>query len=250
MLSKLLKYEIRDTFKFFVPFYGVGLLLIAVASVWTKMNIDSPEILSNEYMALISITLGVAVVITFTAIFSAVSIFIITRFYKNMVGTEGYFMHSLPVSAHSLVISKLISSAILILVNVVYVIVAILIFVAVMDYTLIGVFFEDYFMEVIEFIFTTDFLPTILTSVASSILVIYLSICLGSNFKNKVIGGVVCYVLILIAQSFVVGFLSIIFGIEIFDDGYQTFSNVINVLTAAVSYFLSVHILTNKLNLE
>ena len=108
MLKKLLKYEFRATART----YGGMYLALLAASVlfggsvrrWNGTNSDAYStlvgLLSLVYTAVI---IGTVVVTIMT---------IVQRFYRNLLGREGYLMHTLPVTETQLVTSKLISSTV------------------------------------------------------------------------------------------------------------------------------------------
>lgn len=108
MLKKLLKYEFKATART----YGGMYLALLAASVlfggsvwrWNGTNSDAYStlvgLLSLVYTAVI---IGTVVVTIMT---------IVQRFYRNLLGREGYLMHTLPVTEAQLVGSKLISSAV------------------------------------------------------------------------------------------------------------------------------------------
>lgn len=108
MLKKLLKYEFKATART----YGGMYLALLAASVlfggsvrrWNGTNSDTYStlvgLLSLVYTAVI---IGTVVVTIMT---------IVQRFYRNLLGREGYLMHTLPVTEAQLVGSKLISSAV------------------------------------------------------------------------------------------------------------------------------------------
>ena len=108
MLKKLLKYEFKATART----YGGMYLALLAASVlfggslwrWNSTNSDAYStlvgLLSLVYTGVI---IGTVVVTIMT---------IVQRFYRNLLGREGYLMHTLPVTETQLVTSKLISSTV------------------------------------------------------------------------------------------------------------------------------------------
>ena len=107
MLTKLLKYEYRATAIYFLPIYAA----ILVVSVMTYGLRILRESLHDYSSALIAQGL-----FTFSSIYAllafglAVTTFvvIIIRFYKNLLGNEGYLMFTLPVSVEQNILAKLI----------------------------------------------------------------------------------------------------------------------------------------------
>ena len=108
MLKKLLKHEFRATARTYGGLY-LALLAVSVlfgASIrgWNGTNSDAYSaavgLLSLAYTAVL---IGTAVVTVMT---------IVQRFYGNLLGREGYLMHTLPVTEAQLVGSKLISGTV------------------------------------------------------------------------------------------------------------------------------------------
>ena len=104
MLKNLLKYEFRATGRTYGGLYLVW-LLVALAmgismrdEVWDNGSSQILAYLMFAYFA-IGVAIGVVCIVT-----------IIQRFTKNLLGREGYLMHTLPVHPEQLVASKLISS--------------------------------------------------------------------------------------------------------------------------------------------
>lgn len=108
MLKKLLKHEFRATARTYGGLY-LALLAVSVlfgASIrgWNGINSDAYStavgLLSLAYTAVL---IGTAVVTVMT---------IVRRFYSNLLGREGYLMHTLPVTEAQLVGAKLISGTV------------------------------------------------------------------------------------------------------------------------------------------
>ena len=107
MLGKLLRYEIRATGRFFLPcFAGVlGLSILSRVFWGFQMHNTSSQFL-NIFTAVFTLLL---VLMTVASVIIA-TLGIIYRFYKNLLSNEGYLMHTLPVSVHQLICSKLIAA--------------------------------------------------------------------------------------------------------------------------------------------
>ncbi|MDD2371168.1 MAG: hypothetical protein PHQ32_04120 [Firmicutes bacterium] len=101
MLGKLIKYEFKSTMRIFLPIYGViiGFSLIQVLlDLFNIKMIFSDGILVTTYVLLIIGTLVLTLIVG------------IQRFFKNILGTEGYLMNTLPVKSWKLIFSKLFTS--------------------------------------------------------------------------------------------------------------------------------------------
>jgi len=102
MLGKLLKYEVRATARTFVPLYALLIIFALINKAFISINSDNlkiPLIISGSVFAIIIIAICVMTLVV-----------TIQRFYKNLLSDEGYLMFTLPVKAHSHIISKLLVS--------------------------------------------------------------------------------------------------------------------------------------------
>ena len=96
MLIKLMKHEFRATGRIMLPLYLV-LLVTAVGA-----NFTTRGLLSTQYKLLD--VLGALLVMAFVVAIMGVCVMsmvvMVQRFYKNLLGDEGYVMMTLPVSVH------------------------------------------------------------------------------------------------------------------------------------------------------
>ena len=101
MLSKLFKYEIKDTVRSFSILFAVVFLLgvISTISYFSKISVFNAT--SSVLLIIASIALPVVTLVM-----------IIIRYYKNMFGNEGYLMFTLPVKPQQLLISKAVTSVV------------------------------------------------------------------------------------------------------------------------------------------
>ena len=106
MLKKLLKYEFKATSRTYGGLYLVWLLLglllgVSMRNMVEAENPNGWQIGSVLMLLYVGITIAAGVVCITT---------LLQRFTKNLLGREGYLMHTLPVNEYQLVGSKLISS--------------------------------------------------------------------------------------------------------------------------------------------
>ena len=102
MLGKLLKYEVRATGRTFLPLFAVLFLFTVINKIFfiiQPRNFSLPQGISM-----------MVYVITLIGIFVATMLITIQRFYKSLLGDEGYLMFTLPVRPWQLITSKLIVS--------------------------------------------------------------------------------------------------------------------------------------------
>lgn len=106
MLGKLLKQEFRATGRIMLPVFGALVLLSVLANI-------SFRLLDRVDGGFLGFVLGFVVFVFVLGMFGAAVmtlVLLVTRFHRNLLGDEGYLMHTLPVSVHGLIGSKLIVS--------------------------------------------------------------------------------------------------------------------------------------------
>ena len=105
MFGKLLKYDFRSMLKQF-GFIWPAALALALINRFTLGGLDGSSAV-GETAAGIAMLVYVAILM---AMFVIAVIFVIQRFYKGLLGDEGYLMHTLPVKPWQLVASKLLTA--------------------------------------------------------------------------------------------------------------------------------------------
>lgn len=265
MLKKLLKYEIKATGRTLLPLYII-LLVIAVVN-----RILNPfEVLENSQGFNIQMLINViSVIIYFSMAFgimAATLIVIIQRFYKNLLGDEGYLSFTLPVETWKHVLSKMITSIMWIILSVLMVLISILI---IAD---IDSFMNEFsrFLEELGAVFGNGIyisLPIyMLSGIILGILIIYNSIAIGHHFQNHkllssfaifgafyLLTQAVLVLMILIYAYINYGNLNTMpMNATTLPNGSVLFGAVtIILLIMAIGHFISTnYFLKNKLNLE
>ncbi len=110
MLGKLLKQEFRATGRIMLPVFG-ALLILSVLANFSFRLLDS-GLSDNRVLRILAVlAIGFFIFGIFAAMFITLWL-MVSRFYRNLLKDEGYLMHTLPVSVHGLVWSKLIVSLI------------------------------------------------------------------------------------------------------------------------------------------
>lgn len=105
MLKNLLKYEFRATAR---TYGGIYLALLAAAGL-IGFSLRGDRVAAQSHVFEIGVTIYSLLVM---ALVIVTIVTVIQRFTKNLLGREGYLMHTLPVTEAQLVGSKLISSAV------------------------------------------------------------------------------------------------------------------------------------------
>ena len=119
MFGKLLKYDFRSMFKQFA-FVWPAALALALVNHFTINGIDSSSSV-GETTAGIAMMIYVAILM---AMFIIALIFTIQRFFKGLLGDEGYLMHTLPVKPWQLITSKLLCAVVTTMLSVIVAIVS------------------------------------------------------------------------------------------------------------------------------
>lgn len=112
MLKQLLKYEFKATKSLYFGLYLALALLSVVLGVSFRQENARVDNTNFGRLEVILMVLYLSVIFAI-----AVLCFVSTvqRFYKNLLGREGYLMHTLPVTETQLILSKLITSMVWVL---------------------------------------------------------------------------------------------------------------------------------------
>lgn len=112
MLKQLLKYEFKATKSLYFGLYLALALLSVVLGVSFRQENAGADNTNFVRLEVILMILYLSVIFAI-----AVLCFVSTvqRFYKNLLGREGYLMHTLPVTETQLILSKLITSMVWVL---------------------------------------------------------------------------------------------------------------------------------------
>ena len=127
MLSKLLKYEFKATAKVFIFMY-LSLLLFALINRFVNPFDILNKATSFNLAALFSLISIITYFIILVGVMIVTLVVLIQRFYKNLLGNEGYLMFTMPVKQWMHIVSKLVTAVVWTLLSMVIVICSILIF--------------------------------------------------------------------------------------------------------------------------
>ncbi len=264
MFGKLMKYEMKSLSKGLLPLYGA---VLVVAAINALIFGTSGSMEMNDWAQVTAIVLYTALCVS-VAVMTLV--IIVQRFYKGLLGQEGYLMFTLPVQTWQLTFSKLLGASLMALLSGIVGVISVFILSAGM------LSWEGFFSSLQEFflyadidvaLFILEILIGMLANIVGSICQIYLAIALGhlSN-QHRVAMSVVWYIAINTVLTFIGAMLTnVVVRMPSFTDFMLgTFfewgtSGVhatmwigigLALLQAAVFYFATNYILNNKLNLE
>lgn len=266
MLGKLIKYDLRSMFRTLLPLCG-AFIIVGILAGFSFPNVDTEKeplvltiIFATVIFALVAMTIAVSVISL---------IIVITRFYKNFLGGEGYLTFTLPVGMKTQLASKFISGYLSFVIAFLsgllsYGCFAFIGAVRTGDVVSLGQFFNG-IAETIEMIMNDNkaaVLIFILTAIATSIkmiMKIYFSIMLGHQSENhKVLMSFVAFILLSIFESLISHIIGLVFlGVGLASSllgemtlGYLTASLVLEIIMVVLFTGGTYYLMTNRLNLE
>lgn len=278
MLGKLLKYEFKSTSRVLWFLYA-GLIIVSLLfGIVMRFQLDFDakpagsldfELLPSGSGIIMTILITALTLIWFLlvyAIFITTTVVIVMRFYKNMLGGEGYLMHTLPVKTSSLIMSKLITSFCWMVIAGAVVVISTLILG--LSSGIIGQIQKTVgwsaVVEGLKYGFGMigvngwSLLLLIIISTISTIIMYYACMAIGNLANNhKFLFSVLAYVGIQIVLSIIVTVSSIVGSSSISDASevgilmtYNTWSLILVQLVMGIGgYFLTNYLLSKKLNL-
>lgn len=268
MLDKLLKYEIKATARLFLPLY----LTILVFAMINKFLFAIPNVgQSMSFKSIIMVISMVVYVTLFVGMMLMTLIVMIQRFYKNLLGDEGYLMFTLPVQSWKHILSKLTISMLWTIVSSIVAFCSIL-FIASKNISFSEIFnrLSMVFNQFLQYFGSSAYLISFevivlgLLTLASTILTIYAAIALGHLFnKHKLLASFGMYIVLTTISQIIMTIASaIFFNQAIFrpETNFIPSALLVNgILLLLISFYgaytagyfiLTNYILKRKLNLE
>lgn len=210
MFGKLMKYELKATYKWSLIISGV----LAILSIFAGLLASSVITGASTFTENTALTIGSIVVLVIFAGYIGLTltnyIIIIRRFYNNIFGREGYLTWTLPTGSHTVLLVKVTSALIWSIFCFISLILSLLIFLGVIGlaqqqniFDLLGPLFEKIGSSLIWQSLLFQVLATI-----SGILMLYCAISLGQLFINSrivmafVFGFILWVVLSIIGRLF------------------------------------------------
>lgn len=192
MLRKLMKHEFKALGRYFLPMFAFILVLTPLFSIMMRFGFDSDANGIISIMAVLSMT---SFIIMLFAMYIAVYIFIILRFYRTTATSEAYLTFTLPAKPSEILCSKLIIAAIYQIITVIITIFSIfstLFIVGILKPVYIRDFFSmvgkvlDMYPEICNVLRTSLilFLLAMIIGAFAGTLQFYCSIMLGQLFNN------------------------------------------------------------------
>lgn len=287
MLGKLIKHEWKNVYKI------GGIMLIALLSVtligslyfsspmWTNLFNEGGE--SDSLVSVMGVLMGIGslivCIITVIGVVYGIMIYLGVRFYRSMYTDEGYLAHTLPVTPHQLLGSKLIVGGIWMLIVTVVAMLSIIVLGFSMAASivegvqpgislwevlreavseLIELYDTEMGIDVVHYIVVMAL--TIILGSFTSIMMVYGALTIGQlSKKYKAMMGILAYFglgLVNMIISMVVSMLNMASTITRGMNGEMSMNTtydsslIISMVMGVALYFLSYFIIKKKLNLD
>ena len=204
MLKQLLKYEFKATKRLYFGLYLALALLSVVLGVTFRQEHALAHSTSFQNLEVILMMVYVSVILAI-----AVLCFVNTvqRFCRNLLGREGYLMHTLPVTETQLILSKLLTSMVWVLCSglVGVVCITVMVSIGVLDAEVLGTVNWDRWKQLWQMLyeeigpeFWVAMVWTILINLArlaSLILCVYAACMIAHQFKKQTMAaGILAFI--------------------------------------------------------
>ena len=204
MLKQLLKYEFKATKSLYFGLYLALALLSVVLGVTFRQEHVLAHSTSFQNLEVILMIVYVSVILAI-----AVLCFVNTvqRFCRNLLGREGYLMHTLPVTETQLILSKLLTSMVWVLCSglVGVVCITVMVSIGVLDAEVLGTLSWDRWKQLWQMLygelgpeFWVAMVWTILINLArlaSLILCVYAACMIAHQFKKQTMAaGILAFI--------------------------------------------------------
>lgn len=210
MLGKLIKHEIRATGRIFLPLYGALFILALLNKIIFEFNDSVP---SSAWVADLISGLSLMVYIcVFCAVLVLTVVITVQRFYKNLLGDEGYLMLTLPVKPWQHIVSKLIVATVWSIVS--GIVATLTVFVIGLDMTMIRELPEAFALLIQEMHriglspigLSTASIVLMLVSILMADLMMYFSIAVGQlSGKHKLATAFGAFIVVNFITNFITG---------------------------------------------
>ncbi|NLG87840.1 MAG: ABC transporter permease [Clostridiaceae bacterium] len=193
MLAKLLKYELKATARWFIPLYAALVMFTLISRV--LLHNDTSVLQESASFWRIAVFLSMFIyVFLFIGILVVTLVVEIQRFYKNLLGDEGYLMFTLPVQTWKHIVSKLLIAMLWNLLSAVIGLCSIMLLVPAQELKELGLLF----MNIKEYLGTMGYFSISLllfTSLVFGVIEMYTAIALGHLFrKHKLLASFGMYI--------------------------------------------------------
>ncbi len=276
MLGKLIKHELRATSRTMLPLFAV----LSVMSVIAGFSMRQLEFQQDmpAFVEIVMVMLFVAFFAVMVATIDMAYVVMISRFYKNLLGDEGYLMLTLPVSAHSHIWAKILVSCLWFVVTGLLVALLMTVFALIVSGSDIGYILstmpslKELFTQFLDYsghsglslaVFIAEVIAVGFVGIVYICLQFYAAMAVGHSFSNhKILYSVLAFVTISIIISLLETvsalFMGLDFGVNIMIN-YRNFAYSMNLVMfygllvglaeTIPLYFITSHCLKKRVNL-
>ena len=273
MLGKLIKYDFRSCIRRFGPLW-LGMVALAVINGFTIGHVLDNGSITGWAQFAFGVMPLILLIVLWTAVAIMSLVFVCERFYKGLLGDEGYLSMTLPVTTEEHIAAKAITAFLLELITGIAAVVSGLLLIAVYRPAILAEIFRA-LPKVLRYIdghvvtLLIEYLVFVLVGSVAQTMHIYLAICLGHLAKNhRVAWSLGAYVLISVVISNILTLCAPLlnripeewfFTIDEFGTHITAFAPIawmiagailVEAIVAAAFFFASNYILKNRLNLE
>lgn len=277
MFGKLIKYEMKSMLKVFLLAWGAILVVALLIGVMVNNSVvnrlDDNYFFINNFASFSGVLEGASLLLYIALVVGIMVlslIFVISRFNKGLLGSEGYLMFTLPTTPRALIISKGIAATLIVMISgIVGILSVVLIAISTANlyefrevFQIAGELIKQYPLAVP--IMILGVIVAILTTI-SFIYHVYTSIAVGHLFsKHRNLMAVVAFIVISIIGNVVASVAIEIWSeFDVFSErlvsgmSWDSVSLILLVVTAiweiisiVIYHVVTEYILKNKLNLE
>lgn len=266
MLRKLIKYDFIDFTRRMLPMYAAVFVLFIIAAIFMPTN---PKMMEKGFVGIAGFIFIMLIIMSIIAMSVITLINIILRFHHNLLGNEGYLSHVLPVKPIDHYSSKLVVSVLFSIFTILVAIISAIVMGIILLVKTGNANSLDSIITLCKDIFKVTLVNhTVLTvlyfirlfiSTINSVEMVFLSMLLGYQHRNKkVIMSFVYYVLLYFASNIFELLVGVALGFNIFaikNGGFfyknTLINSIISNIIIAVGFFIwSNYLLDKKLNLE
>ena len=258
MLFKLLKYDFRSMWKTFSLVWAACLVLALVNRFTLPFEGQTNVTIGPGDGILAFITALVFFGVLF-AMFVAVMIFVIQRFYKGLLGDEGYLMNTLPVQSWQLVLSKLVCAVFVSIASMVITFLACLLLVPIRW----GRFLRAEDFETLwraltgnldALLYLFEMCVMVALGLALLTLMVYLAMAIGQLFSHRIVMSVVAFIGLDILATLYLNLTDELELVEMISNLGQHaglwMANAMILFPTAVLFLATSWLLKHRLNLE
>lgn len=222
MLSKLLKYEFKSTYRTYLIVYAVMVALCVLTGTLDRVN----ALLEERFPVSVWGILMFLTVLFFFAAVVITTVLSINRFYQGLFKSEGYLIHTLPVHSWQILAAKLVPAVVWTIGTGIMMLLSMILMVLTSTAASLNVGIGEFFGALIDLLRSLDWNDVAsmlqmcllcLIGLADLILCVYAGISLGQLFpRHRVAWAVVaCFLLSTVqgmSMNFADGLISMAYG--------------------------------------